>query len=81
MSGLREGESGIEFFDRKVKEFASYVDPGGTMAFTKAASVAAIALADRNEPVQRQMRDTMVQLLAELRSLNQRLDRLLPPTV
>lgn len=46
----------------------------GVVGMTHAASVAALAVADRNEPIQRA-------LLDEVRALNLKLAKLLPPAV
>jgi hypothetical protein len=71
---LGNGESAVAYFNRLREALKSWGDPTGVVGMTHAASVAALAVADRNEAIQRA-------LLAEVRALNQRLDKLLPPGV
>lgn len=52
---LQPNEPGVAYFWRLVEALKAWTDPTGVVALTKAASVAALALADRNEPVQRAM--------------------------
>ncbi|MCI4332098.1 MAG: hypothetical protein L3K19_09710 [Thermoplasmata archaeon] len=66
---LQPGETAVAYFERLQKAFASMGDFTGALAMTRAASVAALAMADRNEPVQRAM-------LEELKAIRKRMDEL-----
>lgn len=71
---IRDGETALAYFDRVRKEITFMGDFTGVVGMTHAASVAALAVADRNEPIQRA-------LLDEVRALNLKLAKLLPPAV
>jgi len=69
---LQAGETAVAYFNRLHKAYATLADFTGALALNRAATMAALAVADRNEGVQRA-------LLAEVKALNGRLDKLLPP--
>jgi hypothetical protein len=71
VDGLQPGETAVAYFERLRAKFKTMWDTTGVIAMTQAASVAALAVADRNEPIQRA-------LLEEVRTLNRKLDRMIP---
>jgi hypothetical protein len=67
---IGESENARAFFLRLIKHFEATFDPGGSIAFTKAAAWATVCVADRNEAVQRGMLGELRAIHTELVELN-----------